>query len=266
MIPLFRPNHKYKLFWDLLLLFMTIMQILKISIELSFNMNFSQQYITFSYLNQFIFVLYIMNALITLNTSFFKNGSIIKSRTKILENYLQENLVIDSLSIAYTSFEFLFVGTSKFFAISYFVNLKRVYNLLKNFKETYEIPEIGLLLMIALKSLLLAHFIACIWHSIGSSNFYENNKNWLFVQGLENSIWYEKYFASLYWAIITLATVGYGDITPQNMIERIFCSIVCMIGTMMFGYGINSIGMIIQSIAEKGKELKYNFFFIHIYK
>ena len=197
-----------------------------------------------------------MNTFITLNTSIFKNGSIIKNRDKVLQHYFQENFIIDSISIACTSFEFLYFPTSKVVIFLYFINLKRISNLLKYFKETYEISQITALLMIALKSLSLAHFIACIWHSIGFYNFSDSNKNWLIVHGYQNSSWYEKYFASLYWAIITLSTVGYGDITPQNMTERIFCALVCMIGTMMFGYGINSIGSIIQSIEEKGKELK----------
>lgn len=118
-----------------------------------------------------------MNTFITLNTSIFKNGSIIKSRKKILENYFQENLIIDSISIACTSFEFLYFQTSKIVLFLYFINLKRISNLLNNFKETYEIPKKISLLMIALKSLSLAHFIGCIWHSIGFYNFSNSNKN-----------------------------------------------------------------------------------------
>lgn len=191
-----------------------------------------------------------------MNTSFFKNGSIIRSREKILEHYFQGHFITDSISLACTTFEFSYFQTSKIIIFLYFINLKRISNILRNFKETYEIPQIIALLMIALNSLSLAHFIACIWHSIGYYDFSNSQKNWIMANGYQNSLWYEKYFASLYWAIITLTTVGYGDITPQNMIERIFCSLICMIGTLMFGYGINSIGIIIQSIEEKGKELK----------
>ncbi|MGD9900507.1 MAG: potassium channel family protein, partial [Calditrichaceae bacterium] len=38
---------------------------------------------------------------------------------------------------------------------------------------------------------------------------------------------------SIYWAIVTLTTVGYGDISPQTPIGQILASII-----MIMGYGI----------------------------
>jgi voltage-gated potassium channel len=38
---------------------------------------------------------------------------------------------------------------------------------------------------------------------------------------------------SMYWAIVTLTTVGYGDIAPQTTIGRILAS-----GVMILGYGV----------------------------
>ena len=37
----------------------------------------------------------------------------------------------------------------------------------------------------------------------------------------------------MYWAIVTLTTVGYGDIAPQTVLGRILASVV-----MICGYGI----------------------------
>jgi voltage-gated potassium channel len=36
--------------------------------------------------------------------------------------------------------------------------------------------------------------------------------------------------ASVYWAIVTITTVGYGDITPHTPIGRILASILILIG------------------------------------
>ena len=33
---------------------------------------------------------------------------------------------------------------------------------------------------------------------------------------------------ALYWAIISLTTMGYGDIVPTNQDERVFCIVGCV--------------------------------------
>ena len=45
-----------------------------------------------------------------------------------------------------------------------------------------------------------------------------------------------RYVASLYWAITTMSTVGYGDIVPVNTAERIF-AISAMVLRGQRGFG-----------------------------
>ena len=40
----------------------------------------------------------------------------------------------------------------------------------------------------------------------------------------------ERYLASLYWGFVTVTTVGYGDITPENNEEKVFALFSCLIG------------------------------------
>lgn len=54
----------------------------------------------------------------------------------------------------------------------------------------------------------------------------------------------ERYIASLYWAIITMITVGYGDIHPVNMYENLFVCIISVFCCFTFAYALNSIGSI----------------------
>jgi voltage-gated potassium channel len=56
---------------------------------------------------------------------------------------------------------------------------------------------------------------------------------------------------SIYWAIVTLATVGYGDITPVSPLGKIIASFVILIG-----YGIIAVptGIITTEIIKEGRK------------
>jgi len=49
------------------------------------------------------------------------------------------------------------------------------------------------------------------------------------------------YALSVYWSAMTLTTVGYGDITPQNLLEYIICSGIMIISGIVWAYVVGSI-------------------------
>lgn len=55
------------------------------------------------------------------------------------------------------------------------------------------------------------------------------------------------YITCLYFSVITMNTVGYGDIIPVTSSERIYVLIMIIISCGVFGYSINTIGDIIRS-------------------
>jgi hypothetical protein len=57
----------------------------------------------------------------------------------------------------------------------------------------------------------------------------------------------EIYMLSLYWTVTTITTVGYGDISGTNSIERIFCSMIMLIGVISFSYANGSLSSILTT-------------------
>ena len=57
-----------------------------------------------------------------------------------------------------------------------------------------------------------------------------------------------KYIFSLYFSVVTVTTVGYGDITPSNYIECSFIILTLIISSAVYAFLINSIGNLMENI------------------
>lgn len=56
-----------------------------------------------------------------------------------------------------------------------------------------------------------------------------------------------KYIYSLYWALTTMTTCGYGDIHPTSSIERLASMFAMLASSGVFGHVIASIGRIVRN-------------------
>ena len=67
---------------------------------------------------------------------------------------------------------------------------------------------------------------------------------------------FEIYVESVYFTIITLSTIGYGDIIPITPREKILVIFYALIGSIMMGYNINLIGNLIDQLGERERTFK----------
>ncbi len=68
--------------------------------------------------------------------------------------------------------------------------------------------------------------------------------------------WWQQYFYALYWAIVTSATIGFGDLTPANYLETGIMCILMILGTVVLSFNVSSIGHIVESLRSIDEERK----------
>jgi voltage-gated potassium channel len=78
---------------------------------------------------------------------------------------------------------------------------------------------------------------------------------WMLIGGVEVKDWITSYNKSIYWAITTLTTIGYGDITPTTNIGRVYTMVIMIIGVGTYGFIIGNVSRFILN-ADKNKEAK----------
>ena len=55
----------------------------------------------------------------------------------------------------------------------------------------------------------------------------------------------------MYWSMVTIATVGYGDIVPETQIEMIFTCVAIVMGTVISSVLIGNVYLLIQQLDHK---------------
>ena len=63
------------------------------------------------------------------------------------------------------------------------------------------------------------------------------------------------YLTSFYFAVTTITTVGYGDITGQNTLERGVSVIVMLIGVISFSFATGALSSIMQNYDQASAKL-----------
>ena len=65
--------------------------------------------------------------------------------------------------------------------------------------------------------------------------------NWITNKGLEGAPAYYLYTTSFYWAVMTLTTIGYGDVSAGNYVEQICASVIMLMGGGAYAYVVGGI-------------------------
>ncbi|MDA9356780.1 ion transporter [Flavobacteriaceae bacterium] len=153
--------------------------------------------------------------------------------------------VIDLLSIIPKYISLFIVGANSIAALRA-LRLMRIFKILKMNRFIGASTNFRRLLLVGKAKIVVFILFVIIFSVISGTIMYliEGNVN----EGFENIP------KSIYWAIVTLTTVGYGDIAPSTTVGQVFSSFV-----MILGYSIIAIGIVTSNMTlAQRKELKLN--------
>ena len=102
--------------------------------------------------------------------------------------------------------------------------------------------------------LILSHIASCFFIFIGFTTL--NDLNWINYANLSECSNFDLYIASLYYILVTIFTVGYGDILPINTWEKLTMIVFMFVGSLLYSYAISSLSTIFSEKNTKYIEYK----------
>ncbi len=223
----------------------------------------------------FITALFGFDILVTLNTAFLdpKNEKYVFGRKLIATEYFKYWFWVDLFAtIPFDMIANTFIDPEKVTAVRgvrilRLGRLAKLYRLLRktNYMQRLHLsPAVVNMIFLMLQIFFIAHLLACCWHFIALPSAVGSfPTHWIKEFNYDHTTVGTKYIASLYFVIVTMLTVGYGDIHPTNQIERLFAILIMVVGGVIFGALVAKVTGIIdkrnpqqQAFNAKMKELK----------
>jgi len=131
--------------------------------------------------------------------------------------------IVDLIAVL-PSYLALFLVGSNYLAIIRLVRVLRIFRILELFQYTTEMRTLTHSLAYSRKKMLIFCSALFILTVVFGALMYA-------VEGAESG--FTSIPKSMYWAIVTLTTVGYGDISPQTPLGQTLSSIIMLIGYSM---------------------------------
>jgi len=281
------PDDMRKIKWDLVLGVMILYSVMIIPFRLSFGVESTGGYYILDWTIDCFFFLDICASFRTAYWHSYDSEVLVCVPSAISAKYLKSWFTVDFLSTVPIDviFEAILSGSAsastadtesgdgdgglrslKLIRVLRLVRLLKLVRLMKLGKNMGHLEEFmdvgdGVIKLGKLVGQLffLAHLFGCFWFFITGDKkenlaSQDSTQPWWKATSVGEST-ESQYIASLYWAFTTMTTVGYGDIVPTTNGERIYATLIMILGATVFGYIVGNVaGLVTAENATNKRE------------
>jgi len=192
---------------------------------------------------------YLLDIPYTFNQAIKKGLVVISDRRGIAKAYLKSWFVVDLITAMPFAFFFSLASggalavtgaTADIVVILKLLKMakiSKVSTIFRDIRESLRVnPAFMRLVTFAFWFVTVVHLMACGWVLIGASDRLLSAR--------------DQYIRALYWCVTTIATIGYGDYTPDHgsNLQIIYTVVVMVFGVGMYGYIIGNVATLIANL------------------
>lgn len=254
------PNSSFRKRWDVAQIFLLLYVALFVPYRIGFSQDTEpgQALFFFDVLVDFFFM---CDIILSFRTGYVDSRGELQYRIHaIAGNYLRTWMIIDIASCMPVNYVAYIPGVEmsdanarsnkmlrllRLLRLLKLLRLLRVNRIIARYEQQFHAIVTSMkLAKLAMMLLMLGHWLGCAWYYVGDIETNDVDRNgkplvgWVktfFSDKSANRAYFDRYCVAMYWSIMTMTTVGYGDIGATTLSEILCALFGMMIGGFVFG-------------------------------
>ncbi|XP_003691903.1 potassium voltage-gated channel protein eag isoform X8 [Apis florea] len=264
----------FKAIWDWIILCLTFYTAIMVPYNVAFK-NKTSEDVSLLVVDSIVDVIFFIDIVLNFHTTFVGPGGEVVSDPKVIRmNYLKSWFIIDLLSClpydVFNAFDHDEDGIGSLFSALKVVRLLRLGRVVRKLDRYLEYGAAMLILLLCFY-MLVAHWLACVWYSIGRSDADNGVQySWLWklanvTQSPYSYLWTNTstapelvagpsrrtmYVTALYFTMTCMTSVGFGNVAAETDNEKIFTICMMIIAALLYATIFGHVTTIIQQMTS----------------